>query len=114
MTIGEVSRQAQVPPSTLRYYEALGLLTEVPRKRGRRVYDEDVFPELRFIGVAKATGFSLMEIRTFLALPGAEADWRPLARSKLTEIDATIKNLLEMRRMLAGFLEQGCAEKPDV
>lgn len=41
MTITEVSRQYDISPDTLRYYERIGLLPPVPRdSRGVRDYDE--------------------------------------------------------------------------
>lgn len=77
MKIGELSRLVGVPPSTLRYYEAVDLLPVVERENGQRVYGEDVLERLRFIRAAKTTNFSLEEIARFLS--GQEVDWRPLA-----------------------------------
>ena len=41
MTIAEVSRQFDITPDTLRYYERIGLIPPVPRtKSGIRDYDQ--------------------------------------------------------------------------
>ena len=41
MTIAEVSKKYDITPDTLRYYERVGLLTNVPRNpNGIRNYDE--------------------------------------------------------------------------
>ena len=41
MTIGEVSKEYEITADTLRYYERIGLIPPVPRKKnGIRDYDE--------------------------------------------------------------------------
>ena len=42
MTIAEVSKKYEMSPDTLRYYERIGLIPQVPRnKSGIRDYDEN-------------------------------------------------------------------------
>ena len=67
-TIGALAKRARVAPSVLRYYEKEGLL--VPGRRtasGYRVYGPDAEKTLLFINRAKRLGFSLDDIRQFLA-----------------------------------------------
>lgn len=45
-TIGEVARRAGVRPSTLRYYERIGVLPSPERSNGRRRYDGEVLREV--------------------------------------------------------------------
>ncbi len=52
MTIAEVSRQFDITPDTLRYYERIGLIPPVPRtKSGIRDYDQ-----------TRAAGSSLLNV----------------------------------------------------
>lgn len=70
MDIGEVSVRAGVPPSTLRYYEEIGLIESLDRHGLRRQYDGDVLLKLSLIALGKAAGFSLTEIATVLGEGG--------------------------------------------
>lgn len=50
MTIAEVSRQFDITPDTLRYYERIGLIPPVPRtKSGIRDYDQTSCSWIEFI-----------------------------------------------------------------
>ena len=62
MRIGEVAARLSLAPSTLRYYEARGLLPSPKRSAaGYRSYDDDAFERLRFIQRARALDLSLDE-----------------------------------------------------
>src|SRR5262245_52257603 len=95
LTIGEAARRAGVAPSTLRYYERLGLLPAPKRVSGWRRYPPDVARALRLIRVAKEAGFTLTEIQTLVrGFPedGALSErWKTLARRKLPEVEALIR-----------------------
>ena len=62
LDIGEVAERTGVPPSTLRYYEEIGLIRSLGRHGLRRQYDHDVLLKLSLISMGKAAGFSLPEI----------------------------------------------------
>jgi DNA-binding transcriptional MerR regulator len=50
MLIGDIARQSDVTPSTIRYYEEIGLLTAPPRSEaGYRRYSGATLEELEFI-----------------------------------------------------------------
>jgi MerR family redox-sensitive transcriptional activator SoxR len=116
MNIGEVARWAGVRPSTLRYYEGVGLLPSPERTNGRRRYDGEVLREvldrLTIVRVAQQAGFTISEIRTLLdgfsedTPPSAR--WRVLAREKLTEVDALIERALGMKDLLERGLRCEC------
>ncbi len=109
LDIGEVARQAGVRPSTLRYYEDLGLLTSASRAGGRRQYDESVLRRLDVVAFAKESGFTLGEIRGLLSGPGHATDGRhALTRRKLDEVDARIARAQVMRSLLQAWLECDC------
>ncbi|HEX6291685.1 MAG TPA: MerR family transcriptional regulator [Herpetosiphonaceae bacterium] len=113
LTIGEAARRAGLQPSTLRYYEQVGLLPVPKRVGGRRRYDYDVVQRLGAIKVAQRAGFTLAEIA--LLLQGFATDtplsarWHVLARQKLREIDALLAHVQEMKRLLEAGLECQCA-----
>ncbi len=64
-TIGQLAAQADVPTSTVRYYERRGLLRCEGRTRANyRQYGEATLERLRFIRAAQAAGFTLVDIRS--------------------------------------------------
>ncbi len=69
LTIGQIAKQANVTPDTIRLYERYGLLDTPSRSMsGYRQYPEASVIHLRFILRAKAIGFTLKEIGEILAL----------------------------------------------
>lgn len=65
-SIREISEMFDLPASTLRYYEELGLLPEVERnKAGQRVYTKAHIDRLRAICCFKNTGLSIAGIAEF-------------------------------------------------
>jgi MerR family redox-sensitive transcriptional activator SoxR len=112
MTIGEVARKAGLQPSTLRYYESIGLLQPTQRVGGQRRYTSDVLERLQIIHVAKEAGFTLSEIGTLVsgfseAEPPSER-WKVMAGKKILEVEALIEKAQGMRRMLEEGLECEC------
>ena len=62
-SVGDLARQAQVSPRTIRYYEEVGLLKTARRYAGgRRAFDGDALQRLQFIGRLKRLGLTLKEI----------------------------------------------------
>lgn len=60
MTISEVSKEYSITPDTLRYYEKIGLLTNVPRnKNGIRNYDEKSCKRIEFIKCMRNAGVEI-------------------------------------------------------
>jgi len=97
LDIGEVAKQAGLPPSTLRYYEEKGLIRSVGRRGLRRAFDADVLERLALIGLGQAAGFSLEEIALMFAPNGRpQIDRRKLA-GKAEELDRTIRRLSSVR-----------------
>lgn len=67
--IGELADAVGLNAKTIRYYEALGLLSEPERTAaGYRLYDERDRERLEFILKAKRVGLTLEEIRDILSL----------------------------------------------
>jgi MerR family redox-sensitive transcriptional activator SoxR len=117
MTIGQVADEAGLAPSTLRYWESVGILPPARRVNGRRRYDERVFQRLAIIRVAQEAGFNVSEIRTLLRGFSREmapsARWKALATAKLEEVDAIIARAEAMRRVLLEGLDCDCLRLAD-
>ena len=76
-TIREVAKLSGLPESTLRYYEAIGLIHPITRDASskHRVYNEHDVNFAIAIACLNATGMSLEDMRTYLKnrIPGAQA-----------------------------------------
>ena len=67
--IGDLARAANVPVSTIRYYERIGLLTAARRTEAKyRLYNHRAVDEVRFVRRAQGLGFTLPEIAGLLNL----------------------------------------------
>ena len=100
LTIGELARAADVPTSTVRYYERAGLLRRPQRSAANyRLYgDEDVF-RLRFIRAAQATGFTLEDV-TKLLHPAPCHKVQDLIEERLAQVAARMKELRQVQHVL--------------
>ena len=112
LSIGNISKQAGLSASTIRYYESAGLLAAPPRTSGQRRYDSDIVKRLIFIKLAQKAGFSVVEIKTLLEgfqdnTPPV-SQWRKLAAEKIIEIEEIIHRAQQMKELLAEGLRCGC------
>jgi len=97
MDIVEVARRSGVPASALRYYEEKGLIASIGRRGLRRLFDAGVLERLALIGLGRAAGFSLDEIRFMVAPDGTVRIDRQMLGAKADELDRTIRRLIAMR-----------------
>ena len=104
MVISEVARRAGLRPSTLRYYEQVGILPPPERASGQRRYDAGVLGRLAVISRARQTGFTLDEIKQlffgFRDDIAASDRWRRLSVRKIDELEASIERMAAMQRLL--------------
>jgi MerR family transcriptional regulator, copper efflux regulator len=116
--IGELARQAETTPRTIRYYEGLGLLAPARRHGGgHRHYDDAAVHRLRKIDWLKDLGLTLDEIREVIPLYFADGSGlrgkrkvlRILER-RLAETEERIEGLEdlrdELRRAVAKMRDQ--------
>ncbi|MCH8094965.1 MAG: MerR family transcriptional regulator [Chloroflexi bacterium] len=112
MTIGEVANEAGVQPSTLRYYESIGLLPLAKRVGGKRRYTAEAIDRLGVIQVAKKAGFTLSEIKMLLSgfseTEPPSARWKIMAQEKIEQVEALIERAQGMKRLLMEGLECEC------
>jgi MerR family redox-sensitive transcriptional activator SoxR len=108
LSISQVALLAGVRPSTLRYYESIGLLPAPQRVSGRRRYDAVVLQRLEIIRTAQQAGFTLAELRVLFddILPGqgAAARWHDLIGRKLQEMNALLRNVQSMKLLLEDIM----------
>jgi MerR family transcriptional regulator, redox-sensitive transcriptional activator SoxR len=114
LAISEVARRAGIRPSALRYYERIGLLPAPRRVSGQRRYEQGAIQRLKIVQLAQAAGFSIAEIQTLLNgfppdTPPA-ARWQPLASQKISELDALIARVQQMKCVLEQVLNCGCVQ----
>jgi DNA-binding transcriptional MerR regulator len=97
VTIKEVGARTGLSVHTLRYYERLGLVAPVGRRRnGHRAYSEDDVYRIRFVMRLRAAGMPIARIRRYAELA---------ARG-----DATIQERLELLEAHRGAVEQQIGE----
>jgi MerR family transcriptional regulator, redox-sensitive transcriptional activator SoxR len=112
MRIGQLARSAGLNASAIRYYERRGLLAPTQRKGGQRRYATDAVSRVLLIRFATEMGFTLNEIKLFLA--GIRDNtpvgprWRKLATRKLIEVNQNVARSLQLRSLLQGLLHCHC------
>lgn len=97
MDIAEVARKSGIPASTLRFYEAKGLISSIGRRGLRRLFDPGVLERLALIAVGRSAGFSLDEIALMVTPQGRPRIDRRMLAAKAEELDQTIHKLITMR-----------------
>lgn len=69
MTIAEVGKKYNLTPDTLRYYERIGLLSDVPRtENGIRNYDEKTCGRIEFIKCMRDAGVEIEILIKYIKL----------------------------------------------
>ena len=96
LLIGEISRRTGVNIETIRYYERIEVMPRPKRSEGgHRLYNESQLNRLAFIKRSRELGFTLKEVRTFLALIDS-------GKMTCSEVHAlTIEHLSEVRNKIA-------------
>ena len=109
-TIGRLGKAADVPISTVRYYEQRGLLSPEQRTQSNyRLYGVDSLRRLRFIRIAQANGFTLEDIVLLLAFRDGHGDAcgkvEHLVENRLDHITAQLKEFRRVQKVLRSTLE---------
>ncbi|MBL8019108.1 MAG: MerR family transcriptional regulator [Leptospirales bacterium] len=113
--IGALASKSGLSRDTLRFYEKEGILRSHRLPNNYRVYDGSDVERLRFVESARASGFSLREVRGILNLIGSGrrscGDYEELAQKKLADLDSKIAALQECREILNNSL--ACCKRDD-
>lgn len=117
LSIGEVAQRTGVRPSTLRYYESVGLLPPPRRMHGHRRYEPGVIQLLAVLRMAQQAGFTVAEMRLLVAgfssdTPASER-WQVLASRKLQEVEERIARAQQMKLLLEKLLQCRCPRLED-
>jgi DNA-binding transcriptional MerR regulator len=105
-TIGRFARKAAVSQRTLRFYDRLGLLPPARyTPAGYRLYDDEELVRLQQILALKFLGFSLDEVKAFLAagpsrLQEVLHQQKAMMREKRAQLDAIVTAIEETERLL--------------
>ena len=106
MRISELAERLGVAPSTVRYYERIGLVPSPARTQsGYRSYDDEAEARLLFVTRAKRIGLTLDQIAEVLPIWGGvncSATHEEIARL----VDAKRVDVLERTRELQRFADQ--------
>lgn len=97
LDIAQVAQRTRLPASTLRYYEAKGLIKSIGRRGLRRLFQDSVLERLALIGLGRAAGFSLDEIASMVARDGLPRIDRQMLAAKADELDGKIRQLAAVR-----------------
>lgn len=124
LSFKEMCAMFEVTPRTLRYYEYIELLA--PERLGRaRYYGAREVARMKLILRGRRFGFSLEEIRQWLAIYGRKGErpqletWLKMADRQLvelerqkTELEASIADLLDLKDTARQELERLTADRP--
>ena len=119
MNIGEISKRADLPVKTVRYYADVGLVKPSGRtEAGYRTYDNKTLRKLIFVRRSRAMGFSVEKCRKLLGLfedqSRASSEVRKVAKQHLLEVDAKLSELKKLQKELS-LLVSSCNgdDRPD-
>ena len=104
-TIGELAREFDVTPRTIRFYEDQGLLA--PRRAGqRRIYAQRDRTRLKLTLRGKRLGLSLSEIRELIDMYEPGRDARPQLERFLAVLESHKASLLQQRADIEAQLSE--------
>lgn len=111
MTISELAKAADIPTTTLRYYERIGLVEPEDRSCGNyRLYGEQSLKKLKFIKAAQSIGFTLEDVKSLLADDKGKTptcgNVQSLIETRLTDVEERFKALRHVRKVLKSALKQ--------
>ena len=112
MNISDAAQASGLTSKALRYYESIGLLAPRRADNGYRDYGSADVQALRFIQRARASGFSVDEVRELLELQANprrhSRDAKQLVQGKLERLEAQLNSLREMHSSLCQLADR-CA-----
>lgn len=108
MYIGEVAKQTGASVKAIRFYEELGLLTDVERQGSYRVYDSNHVLFISLIVKAKTLGFKLAELKQFVSI-GDVDPWQQVLQmidQKQASLTEQIETQKAQQSTLAEYRQQ--------
>ncbi|MBE2173889.1 MerR family transcriptional regulator [Acinetobacter oleivorans] len=113
LSIGQLSKKADVPIDTIRYYEKVGVLDRIQRSENNyRIYTEQTLNDLLFIKHCRELDISLSDIKTLKEMKTqpkqACTKIDNLVDKYLNEVSEKIERLLLLKESLID-LKQHCS-----
>lgn len=108
-SIGQLAREAEVPISTVRFYERSGLLRPDGRTEANyRVYSSSTLERLRFIRTAHANGFTLDDVAVLLRFRDGKVspcgDVETLILERLADLARRASEIRHLKRVMEASL----------
>jgi len=104
MMISEVARNYNITKRTLRYYEEIGLLTNIKKNESNyRCYDDESLNRLEQILLLKKLNFNINEIREIFILEDDKVIEKILL-DKLTKIQQEIDSLAALKKVIVSIV----------
>ncbi len=110
MTIGQVAKAAGIAPSTIRYYESVGLLPAPRRQSGIRTYDADIVDKLTVLRFYRSNGMSIQTLAVMIAHSrrADRAYSREAMLARIAELETMITDARNMKKRLQQLLDCKC------
>lgn len=105
LDIGVLAERSGVPPSTLRYYEEIGLIDSFSRHGLRRQYAPEVLQQLALISLGKMAGFPLSEMKGMFGKDGTADLPRLALHQRADQLDLQIRQLTTLSKALRHVAE---------
>jgi len=113
-TISQLANAVDVPTTTVRFYERVGLVEPEDRsEHNHRLYSEESVRKLKFIRAAQNIGFKLDDVKALLSTPSSTAascrEVQSVIEDRLANVSKRLKDLRRVQRVLKLSLEK-CKE----
>lgn len=105
LDIGVLAEKSGVRPSTLRYYEQIGLISSVSRHGLRRQFSAQTLTQLALISLGKSAGFSLDDIKGMFGKDGSPDLPRETFHQRADRLDQQIRELAALSEALRHIAE---------
>ena len=110
-TISQLAKAAEVPTTTVRYYERIRLVEPEDRSQGNyRLYSDESLSKLKFVRAAQAIGFTLEDVKALLGIHGGRTpscdEVQMLIEERLADIEKRLKDLRHVKRVLNSSLKK--------
>ncbi|QDT97277.1 MerR family transcriptional regulator [Gimesia aquarii] len=114
--ISQLAKEADIPTTTIRYYERISLIQPEDRSAGNyRLYGDESLQKLKFIKSAQSIGFTLEDVKALLSDESGEAPTcgsvQELIEDRLEDVEKRLKDLKHVRRVLKSALEKCLTQK---
>ena len=115
MTIGQAATAAGIPASSIRYYEAMGIVPKAPRKNGVRQYGPEQVDELKALRLYRATGIPIRGLMAIGTQPSGTSSraavWAEVLRARIDALDLWVRDAKQARDLLEQVIACRCDGK---